>query len=364
MTKQMNKKATPKAKKNTNKKNPSNGGKGEKQLSVAVSYGKQIRTLQPNMKYVGSAGDGRVRVTHREYLGEVAGSVAFAATSYSLNPGLAAVFIWLSSLAQNFESYLFRKFRLCFETEKSSSTNGTVMLALDFNAADAAPGSKQALMALHNAVRSEVWHECVYNADKADLEKFGKQRFVRTGSLASNLDIKTYDVANMIVATQGCADTTSLGELYLEYDIELITPQAPQAAVSTGVQTITSTSATVNSSWFTTSTTVGPVYANVAGNTVTFAIPGVYAVTFSCGSTSGTLTGYGYSSWSGTAAIAAPLTFGPNENQSGVAISCVAVGKITVTAVGQTVVVGSTGAAGSPLSPAASLMIAPANSSF
>jgi hypothetical protein len=236
------------------------------------------------------------------------------------------------------------------------------MLALDFNAADAAPTTKQALMALHNAVRSEVWHECIYSADKADLEKFGKQRYVRVGSLASNLDIKTYDVANMIVGTQGCADTSSLGELYLEYDIELITPQAPSAAVSvSGVQSIDSNTATINSSWFTTSTSTGPTYATVSANTITFTVPGTYMVTFGASSGSGNITSFQYSSWTGTATISAPNHVSIFECSAGAATAVLAVGKVVAT-VGQTVIVTTTGATGG--SPEASLMIVPAGTAF
>jgi hypothetical protein len=200
--------------------------KGKEPMQEApLALTRPVRIGVPDVSGSPYVGDGRVRVRHREYLADVAGSVAFAATGFAINPGIATSFPWLSNIAVNFESYLFRALSFEYETQKSASTSGTIMMAVDFDAADAAPASKTALMTYHNAVRSAVWGECCYRSDMMDLRKFGVQRYVRSGALAANLDIKTYDVGNLFVATQGEADTSAIGELYVVYDVELITPQ-------------------------------------------------------------------------------------------------------------------------------------------
>jgi len=104
-----------------------------------------------------------------------------------------------------------------------------MMMAVDFDAADAAPTTKQQLLAYQGAVRSAPWQRCAYIAAKTNLRKFGIQRYVRSAALASNLDIKTYDVGNLFVATQGTTVTGSLAELYVDYDVELFTPQLTAA---------------------------------------------------------------------------------------------------------------------------------------
>jgi hypothetical protein len=43
--------------------------------------------------------------------------------------------------------------------------------------------------------------------------------------LASNLDIKTYDVGNLYVCTEGQASTATVGYLYIDYEVVLKTPQ-------------------------------------------------------------------------------------------------------------------------------------------
>ena len=200
--------------------------------AAPLAIGRQVRTRAPDVS-ASVGGDGRVRIRHREYIADVLGSVAFAAVSYPVNPGLPTTFPWLSTMAVLFESFIFKGLRFIIETQKSASTNGTVMMSIDFDAADAVPASKQQLMTYNGAVRSAVWQECVYRSAPQNLVKFGPRKFVRSAALAANLDIKTYDVGTLFVATQGCVDTSAIGELYVEYDIELETPQqlAPSALV-------------------------------------------------------------------------------------------------------------------------------------
>jgi len=201
----------------------------DERLVAPLANTRSMRTGVPQVSGSPYSSDGRVRIRHREYIQDVSGSVGFSSQSLSINPGIPSVFPWLSVMAKQFESFLFRRLKFDYETQKSASTSGSVMLAVDFDAADSPPTSKQELMSFHNAVRSAVWAECCYSSDEKDLQKFGVQRYIRSGSLGPNLDIKTYDVGNLILATQGEADTSVIGELYVEYDVELITPQLSSA---------------------------------------------------------------------------------------------------------------------------------------
>lgn len=220
-----------------NKKAPQMGKKNKKTKGLVSAPLAQYRPMKTNMPSIsGSAysSDGRIRVQHREYIGDVLGSVNFASTAYAVNPGLAQTFTWLAPIANQFESYLLRSLSFEFETQKSASTSGSIMLAMDYDASDPAPINKQQLMSYHDSVRSAVWGECCFTADARDLQKFGVQRYVRSGALAANLDIKTFDVGNLFIATQGCADATAIGELYVKYDVELITPQSDQTGEALG----------------------------------------------------------------------------------------------------------------------------------
>jgi len=193
-----------------------------KRISVPSAIGNLVKTSTPDIRSAFN-GDGRVRIRHREYIADVYGSVAFAAVAYAINPGIATSFPWLSVIAANYESYKFNSLCFQFSTEKPTSVGGSLMMAIDFDANDGAPTTKSGIMAYHNAVRCPVWSQTDYVADKPDLNKL-LQHYVRSTTV-SGTDLKTYDVGNLFVCVSGCADTTALGELYVMYDVELITPQ-------------------------------------------------------------------------------------------------------------------------------------------
>ncbi len=281
MNSQLRKKSTASGKKEAKKRKVKvTLPKREDVRSAPLAQSRIMRTGVPSVSGSAYGSDGRMRVKHREYIKDINGSVAFSASSLSINPGDSSTFPWLSVLASEFESYLFRSLKFKFETQKSASTSGSLMLAVDFDAADSIPLNKQQLMAYHNAVRSAVWEECCYSSSKRDLEKFGVQRYVRLGSLSGNLDIKTYDVGNLIVATQGEADTSAIGELYVEYDVELITPQISNDVATYNSVHISSDVSTSRANPFNNATYVGGLQVTASGSTLTFNKVGQYLVEF------------------------------------------------------------------------------------
>jgi hypothetical protein len=234
------------------------------------------------------------RVRHREYIADVAGVVAFGTVSYAVNPGIAATFPWLSTLADRYESYKFNKLNFVYETTKSASTNGSVQGLIDFDAADAAPTTKALFMGHANAVRAAVWQEFTFDARSVDLNKFAHERYVRSGALASNLDIKTYDVGNFFIGAAGCADTSAVGELYVEYDISFRTPQLNPAVSSTSapLAQYLVRSGTLASTNFLGSTPLlyGADFCTGATNTLTFTADGDYLIELFSGA-GGSITG-------------------------------------------------------------------------
>jgi len=174
-------------------------------------------------------------VTHREYISDLSAlNASFIASRISINPGLNATFPWLSSIAERFESYIFRRLHFVYQPIAPTSTPGSIMMAIDFDAADPTPSNKISLMAYSGAVRSSPWEETRFIATSADLKKFGVQRYVRTGVVPTGTDIKTYDVGAFYIASQATPPAaTTLGELYVEYDIELYTPQLTNSITAT-----------------------------------------------------------------------------------------------------------------------------------
>lgn len=198
--------------------------KKENIIFAPTSQSSQFKNGSASFSY-SQKGDGSVRVKHREYVRDIVSINAnYAVQSISINPGFTPLFAWLCSIALSYESYLFNSLSFEFESSGVTTDRGTVMMAVDFDAADSPPTTKQQFMAIHGSTRSAVWaHQCCTTSQK-DLRKFGVQRYVRNSAPMGTQDIKTYDVGNFLIATQGTGAIT-VGELYVTYDVTLHTPQ-------------------------------------------------------------------------------------------------------------------------------------------
>ncbi len=228
-------------------------------VSAPQAVGLVRRSARP---FVSRAMNGDIRVSHREYIQDIAGSVAFSNNQLPVNPGLPSTFPWLSKLASQYESYSFESLSFEFETTSPTTATGTVLMAVDYDASDAAPANKTQLMSYRNCVRSPPWSNCCNSSLSEDLHKL-KSHYFRGGSLSANQDVKMYDVGNFNIATQGQANTNSIGELYVSYTVLLMTPQLdPTAGVISGKFT-----GTVNSAPFATVTGNLPATVVSSGTT-------------------------------------------------------------------------------------------------
>jgi len=254
-------------------------------VQAPASSSRLMRMQQPKLSTSITNGKATTIIRHREFLADVNGSTAFNALTFAINPGLVGTFPWLASIANNWDSYLFRKLDFSYETACSSITPGSVMMSIDFDAADPAPTSKLQLMTYDNAVRSASWQEARYDATVQNLHKFGIQRFTRSKALAANLDIKTYDVGNLFLATSGQATNAPIGELYVDYVVELFTPQINvETLIDEGGQgkVVATTGLNVTTAIFGTAAIVtGDAGLSATGSVLTFNSLGEYLLTLS-----------------------------------------------------------------------------------
>jgi len=175
--------------------------------------------------------EGSVVVRHREYISDVVSTgTGFLVSRYSINPGLATSFPWLSQVAQAYESYRFKKLKFLYQPSCSTTTAGTTLMAVDFDASDPSPTGKAQALNYHNATRSPPWSDQAQNCASEDLQKY-PQRFIRSGNLGPNQDVVLYDIGNLYVCTSGVSSGT-VGELHAEYEVELITPQVSDDVLS------------------------------------------------------------------------------------------------------------------------------------
>jgi hypothetical protein len=221
-------------------------------------------------------------VVHREFIGNVTGSVAFAVgNTFAVQPGLAASFPWLATIAQNWETYRFRKLHLCYYTRTGSNVPGSVIMAHDPDASDAAPSTEQVMASYANCQEDAPWKDICLKLDLKALNDLGPRKFVRTGALAANQDIKLYDSGNAYVAgVDGTA--VNWGKLWFEYDVEFFTPQLPPTGdvipggLITGGGTLTAANPLGTVPVLDTSSAGLSIASAGAASIVTFTNPGTY----------------------------------------------------------------------------------------
>lgn len=156
------------------------------------------------------------------------GTVDFSTTQFSINPGCANTFPWLASQARAWETYKFHSLEFTYFTRTGSQTVGSLYLIPDYDAADPAPPTEQMASTYQDMVEDAPWKNIRCSLNRNAMMKTMERHYVRPdGALAANLDLKTYDVANLFVGTvDGVADT-AWGTVWVDYDVELYTPQPP-----------------------------------------------------------------------------------------------------------------------------------------
>jgi len=153
-------------------------------------------------------------------------------------------------------------------------------MAVDYDVNDAAPASKAEVMSNHRAVRTNAWSPAAFDFDQKDASSLTDRRYIRSGAYPASTDPKTYDVGHFYIATSGfSAASVVCGELYVEYTIELITPQLGAAAVITNSLTTVQAGGTISDvAIFGTAPVVTGGLVTAATNTLTFLAVGEYDV--------------------------------------------------------------------------------------
>jgi len=183
------------------------------------------------------SGANSIVIRHREYVTSVTCSVAFNCNYVSLNPGLSATFPWLSLVSAGYEKYRFRQIRFIYKPQCASTTAGSLWMAIDTDASDPTPSSKAVIASYANAAMGSLWSPLSVQYPIKNMDNM-KQWYVRPGYIA-NTDVKMYDVGNLYFATEGAAAPIPVGDVFVEYTVELLVPQLANPIVSSSANITT-----------------------------------------------------------------------------------------------------------------------------
>jgi hypothetical protein len=167
-----------------------------------------------------------IRVNHRELVSTISGNTSFEVNQFYLNPGMSGTFPWLSSIAGSFEQYRFNRLRFHYVTRAPSTYIGSILMAPDYDALDSSPSSEIIASQMDGAVEDSPWKEQYLDLSVQDMFPMGPRKYIRTGTISSS-DLKTYDAGQIFVCAVSCTDTSAIGKLWVEYDVELHIPQNP-----------------------------------------------------------------------------------------------------------------------------------------
>lgn len=170
-----------------------------------------------------------VIIRHREFVAPITGSTAFAVQgAYTLNPGLAATFPWLAPIASRFQEYEFKGVVYHYVPTSgtfngSTAALGSVMMQTTYRATDTSPTDKAEMMNEYWACEVVPYDTMAHPIECDPKENPFAVHYVRTAGIPSGEPLM-YDMAKTFIATQGMADNSVVGDLWVTYEVELKKP--------------------------------------------------------------------------------------------------------------------------------------------
>lgn len=196
-------------------------------ITAPVARAKQSRVGRPKI----ASNSNQADVSHSEYVCDLMGSVAFTTVSFTVNPGEEKLLSWLSALAKRYEKYQFKKLTFRIEPTCGTSTVGSVVVTFDHDVEDSPPSDKKEALAASGAVRTPPWSAISYSIPPALLAKRGQ---LNTKSAFSRVkESLLHDLGRVHISTEGMADASAVGEIFVDYTVSLSIPQGSNTLAST-----------------------------------------------------------------------------------------------------------------------------------
>jgi hypothetical protein len=263
------------------------------------TYHTRMNTLtNPNNPPILSNTRSATRITHREYITDIISTTGFTNVTYPINAGISTTFPWLAAVAQSFEQYRLHGMIFEFKSTSAVALNststglGTVILATEYDVTKASFTEKRSMENYMYASSAPPSVSIMHPVECARDVNVLTDMYVRSASIVTNSDLRFSDMGNFQIATVGMpAAGSTIGELWVTYDIELLKPRLP-ATISSNAPAhytfdsvkFTSGTAPTSADYFGTTAQkftlrgVGASPINVQTNTLNFTTTGNYVV--------------------------------------------------------------------------------------
>lgn len=195
------------------------------------------RSTRSNTPSVSQIKDGCV-VKHRELVMSV---ITPSNAGWSVlkrlrcNPGSFTTFAWLSTMANSWETYKFRKLRFHYIHRCSATTNGSFLVSPDYDAQDGAPSTEQLVSMYRDTVESSPWVDMVCDLKPQSMNRTYKGHYCMSDSrfATTTQDEKTIDAAQVFISADS-DNAATWGKLWVDYEVEFHTPQPPVINTAVG----------------------------------------------------------------------------------------------------------------------------------
>lgn len=168
-----------------------------------------------------------------------------------VNPANPALFPRVANLSRNFESYRFHKLTFHYKGSCPYTKEGVFLGMMETDVLDNPPQTKREVLNHINCFREQVFNNTSFTVKKKDLARVRYCRDSEDTTLPGLPRDNRFDhVGRLYFGTYGCAVTAetgfAAGELWVEYDLELISPCVPTtgALPATGMEFTGSSSIT------------------------------------------------------------------------------------------------------------------------
>lgn len=182
-------------------------------------------------------GRSTLRVTHREFVSDIKIiGEAFNLTTWVVQPENPTLFPWLSTIVGNYSEYKFKGLIFHYKSTSATaigSTNtglGTVVCATQYDVLED-PFTSKSQMEAHEFCVSAAPDESVIHPVECDpAESPLDVLYVQNSSVVNTSDARFHDFAKFSLATVGqqptaTGEASTIGELWVSYDIELLKPK-------------------------------------------------------------------------------------------------------------------------------------------
>jgi len=169
----------------------------------------------------------------REMIGPINGNVNFGVTEWRINPGNPTLFPWLSQLADLYEKYKVHDLSFVFVQTGSgfaaANVSGRCVMGCDYDVMTPPVASDQEAEMKDPSVPFAPYETAILTVSPQMLNK--TPLFLRGDSYPPGSDPKTYDGGKLFFCSVGTPNSNQIGTLYVDYNIELFTPQLPEGEI-------------------------------------------------------------------------------------------------------------------------------------